>query len=69
MIKNQTNLLLLDHDGRTLGLDFEKNLWKDMKSYSSPVGSGQGMVYDIKLDWIIMFGDFGGRSIDGTYFL
>jgi N-acetylneuraminic acid mutarotase len=54
--------IAVDHDGRTWAYNFKKNSWKDMKPNSSPIGrAGQGMVYDVKSDRIIMFGGFGGE--------
>jgi hypothetical protein len=67
--KESDQFISVDHDGRTWAYNFEKNLWKDMKPDPSPVGrAGQGMVYDEESDRIIMFGGFGGRSIDDPLF-
>jgi N-acetylneuraminic acid mutarotase len=61
--------IAVDHDGRTWAYNFKKNHWKDMRPSTSPIGrAGQGMVYDRESDRIIMFGGFGGRSIDDPVF-
>jgi N-acetylneuraminic acid mutarotase len=61
--------IAVDHNGSTWAYNFKKNRWKNMNPLTSPSGrAGQGMAYDKESDRIIMFGGFGGKSIDDSVF-
>lgn len=61
--------ITFDNLGRTWSFDIENKLWTEMFPKVSPKARcGQGMVYDVESDRVVMFGGFGCTAVNDPVF-